>query len=118
MVVRPSERASVQGDDVNDRRTATSGTMTEAPTSRTVGWEPSCAHDDDTGRSVVLDPFAGSGAVGVVCGWHGRDFIGIELNPRYARMARERIALEGRPGGRPASHEPARVNGHPSLFDP
>jgi hypothetical protein len=85
--------------------------------SRTVGWEPSCAHNDDTGRSVVLDPFAGSGTVGVVAGWHGRDFIGIELNDSYARMARERIALEGRPGGRPAHHEPARANGHPSLFD-
>jgi DNA modification methylase len=40
--------------------------------------------------ATVLDPFAGSGTVGVVCRKHRRDFIGIELNPEYARMARGR----------------------------
>lgn len=44
---------------------------------------------------VVLDPFAGSGTVGVVCGWYGRDFEGIELNLGYAELARRRIAHEG-----------------------
>ena len=39
----------------------------------------------------VLDPFAGSGTVGVVALKHGRAFIGCELNPAYAAMARERI---------------------------
>jgi DNA modification methylase len=57
----------------------------------------------------VLDPFAGSGTTGVVCGWHGREFIGCELNPEYAAMAEARIALEGRPGGKPAHHEPAVI---------
>lgn len=67
-------------------------------------WQP-----DDTGRSVVLDPFAGAGTTGVVAGQLGRDFIGIELNPEYAVMACDRIALEGRAGGKPRSHEPAQV---------
>jgi DNA modification methylase len=40
----------------------------------------------------VLDPFAGSGTVGVVALRHGRRFIGIELNPEYAQMARRRVA--------------------------
>jgi DNA modification methylase len=40
---------------------------------------------------LVLDPFAGSGTVGVVCRKHRRCFIGIELNPDYARMARGRL---------------------------
>ncbi len=40
----------------------------------------------------VLDPFAGSGTVGVVATRHDRDFIGIELNQTYAQMARDRIA--------------------------
>lgn len=40
---------------------------------------------------LVLDPFAGSGTVGVVALAFGRRFIGIELNPDYAAMARERI---------------------------
>ena len=41
--------------------------------------------------STVLDPFAGSGTTGLVALRHGREFIGCELNPEYARMARNRI---------------------------
>jgi hypothetical protein len=59
----------------------------------TLGWKSSCQHHDDTGRSVVLDPFAGAGTTGVVSRMHDRRFIGIELNPAYAEMARERIRL-------------------------
>jgi len=40
----------------------------------------------------VLDPFAGSGTVGVVALRHGRRFVGVELNPGYVQMARKRIA--------------------------
>jgi DNA modification methylase len=109
MVVRPTEkRENWQAED-DHARTQVGGTMLEPPTSRTVGWESSCAHNDDTGACVVLDPFAGSGTTGVVCGWHGREFIGCELNPEYAAMAEARIALEGRPGGKPAHHEPAVI---------
>ena len=39
----------------------------------------------------ILDPFAGSGTVGVVAQKHGRKFIGIELNPEYVKMAEERL---------------------------
>jgi DNA modification methylase len=39
----------------------------------------------------VLDPFAGSGTVGVVAMKRARSFIGCELNPEYVRMARKRI---------------------------
>jgi tRNA/tmRNA/rRNA uracil-C5-methylase (TrmA/RlmC/RlmD family) len=63
-------------------------------TSRTVGWEPSCAHQDDTGQSVVLDPFAGAGTTGMVALRHDRSFIGIELNPEYVRLARDRIIAD------------------------
>jgi DNA modification methylase len=94
MVVEPSERRSGwQEDQPGLSRTQTGGTMTQAPSSRTVGWESSCQHQDDTGRSVVLDPFAGAGTTGVVSRMHDRRFIGIELNPAYAEMARERIRL-------------------------
>jgi len=40
---------------------------------------------------VVLDPFCGSGTTGVVCAELVRDFIGIELNPEYVKMAEDRI---------------------------
>ena len=69
-------------------------------TGRTTGWQPTCAHQDDSGRSLVLDPFAGSGTVGVVARWHGRNFVGIELNAEYCAMARHRIMREGHPGRR------------------
>lgn len=40
---------------------------------------------------IVLDPFAGSGTVGLVANRLGRDAILIELNPKYSVMARKRI---------------------------
>jgi DNA modification methylase len=40
---------------------------------------------------LVLDPFTGSGTVAVVALRHGRNFIGCELNPDYAEIARQRI---------------------------
>ena len=40
---------------------------------------------------VVLDPFGGSGTVGLVASRLGRDAILIELNPEYAEMAERRI---------------------------
>lgn len=40
----------------------------------------------------VLDPFAGSGTVGVVALKNHRKFVGIELNPSYAEMAERRIS--------------------------
>ncbi len=40
----------------------------------------------------ILDPFAGAGTTGVVAQKLGREFVGIELNPEYAEMARRRIA--------------------------
>jgi DNA modification methylase len=40
---------------------------------------------------VVLDPFAGAGTVGLVANRLGRNFVGVELNPAYREMARERV---------------------------
>jgi site-specific DNA-methyltransferase (adenine-specific) len=41
---------------------------------------------------VVLDPFAGAGTTGVVAKEAGREFLGIELNPKYVALAERRIA--------------------------
>lgn len=38
----------------------------------------------------ILDPFCGSGTTGVACIETGRNFIGIEINPEYADIARAR----------------------------
>ena len=39
----------------------------------------------------VLDPFTGSGTVGMVALRHNRNFVGTELNPDYAELAVDRI---------------------------
>jgi DNA modification methylase len=40
---------------------------------------------------VVLDPFFGAGTTGLVAHGLGRQYVGIELNPEYVEIARERI---------------------------
>ncbi len=40
---------------------------------------------------VVCDPFMGSGATGIACHRHGRDFIGIEIDPDAFDIACKRI---------------------------
>jgi len=40
----------------------------------------------------VLDPFMGSGTTGVACVQKGRNFIGIEIEPKYFEIAQRRIA--------------------------
>ena len=57
----------------------------------TLGWQPSCDCAAGVVPSTVLDPFGGSGTVGLVADRLGRDAILIELNPDYAEMARRRI---------------------------
>ena len=52
---------------------------------------PGCDHDSEPVPAIVLDPFCGSGTTGVVALRHGRSFIGIELNPEYVELARQRV---------------------------
>jgi len=42
----------------------------------------------------VLDPFLGSGTVGLVAQRHNRRWVGCELNPEYAKIAEARISKE------------------------
>jgi hypothetical protein len=94
MVVRPTpKRADWQATD-DHARTQVGGTMTEPPTSRTVGFAPSCGHDAPAVPGTVLDPFAGAGTTGMVALRHGRSFVGCELSPEYVRLARDRIIAD------------------------
>jgi DNA modification methylase/DNA-binding XRE family transcriptional regulator len=43
----------------------------------------------------VLDPFFGSGTVGLVCREYGRECAGIELNPEYVKIALDRLSKAG-----------------------
>lgn len=40
--------------------------------------------------ATVFDPFCGSGTTGVACIQTGRNFIGCEIDPGYAEIARRR----------------------------
>jgi site-specific DNA-methyltransferase (adenine-specific) len=42
----------------------------------------------------VLDPFMGAGTVALVARQHGRDWLGVELNPEYVKLARDRLERE------------------------
>ncbi len=43
----------------------------------------------------ILDPFMGSGTTGVACKELHRDFIGIEISPKYFEIAKKRIENTG-----------------------
>jgi hypothetical protein len=59
---------------------------------QTTGWQPTCRCESaGTGRSVVLDLFAGSGTTLRVAESLGRDSIGIELGD-YEHLQQERTA--------------------------
>lgn len=59
---------------------------------KTIGWEPSCQCDAGPPiPATVLDPFAGSCTTGMVAIRRGRRFIGIELNPKYAKLGIKRL---------------------------
>lgn len=42
-------------------------------------------------KSIILDPFMGSGTTGMCCKKNNRNFIGIELNKEYFNIAKKRI---------------------------
>ncbi len=80
--------------------------------SETTGWHPSCPHDLPPIPATCLDPFAGSGTVGVVAEALKRRFIGLDLNAKYLRMATRRI---NRPHARAIRPEKKEPEHHP-LF--
>lgn len=43
-------------------------------------------------NGVVLDPFSGAGTTGLVALQEGKHYLGIELNPEYVQMSRDRLA--------------------------
>ena len=57
----------------------------------TTGWSPTCDHDAPSVPATCLDPFGGSGTVGLVADRLQRSAILIEINGEYAEMARRRI---------------------------
>jgi DNA modification methylase len=63
----------------------------EAIPKKTIGWEPTCQCGKQPVPATVLDPFFGAGTTGVVAKKSKRNYIGIELNPKYIEIAEKRI---------------------------
>nr|WP_090344897.1 site-specific DNA-methyltransferase [Mycolicibacterium malmesburyense]CRL76765.1 DNA modification methylase [Mycolicibacterium malmesburyense] len=53
---------------------------------------PTCECPTESEPGLVLDPFMGSGTTAVAAENLGRDWLGIELNPEFAAVAKNRIA--------------------------
>lgn len=63
----------------------------------TAGFERTCTCPEAPPvPCTVFDPFAGSGTTGAAALRLGRSFLGVELNPDYCRIARERLAAAER----------------------
>ena len=45
-------------------------------------------------KSVIFDPFIGSGTTAVAAIQTGRHYIGIDISPEYCALARDRIRIE------------------------
>jgi DNA modification methylase len=65
-----------------------------------------CVLSGSAKGQTILDPFTGAGTVGVVATQNGRSFVGCELNPEYAEMARKRIANPRSVEARPQEADP------------
>lgn len=55
-----------------------------------------CVLSSSRNNDIVLDPFMGSGTVGLVCKELCRKFIGVEIKPEYVEIARLRIRSDSR----------------------
>jgi len=96
-----------------ERVCAACGVPWERATARTVGHlaligelEARCGCGAPTKRGLILDPFMGAGTVAIVAEANRRDWLGIELNPTFARLAKKRIE-RARAQRRDVENEPA-----------
>jgi DNA modification methylase len=85
-IVEP--QVTQEGQGTNAQGSSTWGHYTRTITD---GWCSTCEHNDDSGRAVVLDPFAGAATTLKVAVARGRDAVGIELSEKYVAMAERRL---------------------------
>jgi len=84
--------------------------------STTIGWAPGCKCGLDPIPCTVMDIFFGAGTSGVVAERLDRNWIGIELNPDYAKIAKNRIEKARDPGAW-KQVEQDKVTGQATLFN-
>ncbi|MEO1188982.1 MAG: DNA methyltransferase, partial [Pseudomonadota bacterium] len=62
------------------------------PTQKSVGIIEPLIESFSKPGDLVLDPFLGSGTAAIAAALKGREYIGIELEPSYCELARQRLA--------------------------
>jgi DNA modification methylase len=62
------------------------------PTEKPIGVIKKMIRNSSLKDDLILDPFLGSGTTAVACKELGRRFIGIEIEPKYCEIARQRLA--------------------------
>lgn len=68
------------------------GTLGLVAESQTLGWRPTCiCPEAPPVPATVLDCFAGACTTGIAALRLGRDFVGIELSPRYVELGKARL---------------------------
>ena len=88
----PGNRTTNGPRSIDNAATTTSFGVRLERRSETTGWEPTCACGaGEPVPQTVLDPFSGSATTGVVALRHGRNYVGIDLNPAYVELGRKRI---------------------------
>lgn len=82
-------------DDGGMRRTGleSGSTLKHIVPIQTIGWEPTCSCNAGVSPCILLDPFFGSGTTGFVALQNRRNYIGIELNPKYVKIAKKRLFI-------------------------
>lgn len=58
------------------------------------GWRRTCHHKSPARRALIVDPFVGSGSTGIVAVRRGYEFLGIDINPKYVKVAAKSIRRE------------------------
>lgn len=91
--VSPMEIRRTDWGEKAGNRTAPSGTMLKPAESTTIGWTSCDCAEPKYRPGIVLDPFLGIGTTGIVALRLKRRFIGIELSPKYASMARKKLSV-------------------------
>ena len=88
----PYERTTPVEPPTDEEATTLTDSETESTKKNTVNWEKQCnCETNQTQSGIVLDPMCGRGTTCKAAAEHGRRYIGIELNPEYADIARDYV---------------------------
>ena len=92
---KSKHRQGAKNTDDNLSRNDTDREIRNCSNNITIGWTPTCDCDTDTTEAgIALDPFAGAGTTLLKAKELGRQFVGVELNTKYADMARARVGID------------------------